>query len=465
MPLSISVFGLGYVGSVTAACLAHQGYRVVGVDSNPQKVAQLASGHAPVVEQGLENLIVEACRARLLEASTDPQHAILSTDVSFISVATPSLRNGKLDLTSIERVCRQIGEVLRVKQSFHWIVLRSTVLPGTTQSVVTPLLEASSGKRAGVDFGVCFNPEFLRESTAIADFAHPPFTILGMGNGEICEPLRHIYRSLSAPLYETDTSTAEMVKYVCNAFHALKVSFANEVGTLCRRVGADPQEVARIFTSDAKLNISPAYLMPGFAFGGSCLPKDLRALTYRAKELDVSLPLLNSILPSNYEHIHRAVEEILQTGKSHIGVLGLSFKSGTDDLRESPMVDLVKRLLGEGCRCHIWDRNVRLGQLVGSNREFIERTIPHIGALLVDELETVLDSAEIVVLATRDIKREDVLRKLRSDQLLVDLVQLRNATSVSRDVPADADESAPMPASSGLPLPNDSVCTAARNSR
>ena len=422
---SISIFGLGYVGSVTAACLAKQGCRVVGVDTNPQKVAQLAAGNAPVVEPGLPELIAAAYGASLLEATTDSEKAILSTDVSFISVATPSLRNGKLDLTSIERVCRQIGEILRLKEAFHWIVLRSTVLPGTTDSFVTPLLESSSGKRAGRDFGVCFNPEFLREGTAIADFALPPFTVLGVAEGQDCSPLRQIYGQLSAPLHQTDTRTAEMIKYACNAFHALKVSFANEVGTLCHELGADPGVVAKIFTSDTKLNISPAYLTPGFAFGGSCLPKDLRALTYRAKELDLAVPLLSAILPSNQEHIQRAAEQVLQTGKREIGVLGLSFKSGTDDLRDSPMVYLVKRLLGEGCRCHIWDHNVRLGQIVGSNREFIQNTIPHIGALLRDDMGDVLRSSEVVLLATKELNPGDIERRLRSDQILIDVVHLQ----------------------------------------
>ena len=425
MPLSISIFGLGYVGSVTAACLAQHGHRVIGVDSKPEKVARLTSGQAPVVEAGLKELIEQACRASLLQATTDFHEAILNSDLSFISVATPSLRNGKLDLTSIECVCRQIGEVLRVKQTFHWVVLRSTVLPGTTRSFVLPLLEASSGKRAGIDFDICFNPEFLREGTALADFANPPFTVLGVAEGCDCGMLRQIYSQLWAPVYETDTTTAEMVKYVCNAFHALKVSFANEVGTLCHELGADAHTVTKIFTSDTKLNISPAYLTPGFAFGGSCLPKDLRALTYRGKELDLNLPVLNAIIPSNQEHILRAVDEILQTHKKKIGVLGLSFKAGTDDLRDSPMVYLVKRLLGEGCRCHIWDQNVRLGQIVGSNREFIDNMIPHIGALLQDDLGEVLRSAEVILLATKDLKRDEILHQLRGDQILIDLVHLQ----------------------------------------
>lgn len=458
MRRSISIFGLGYVGSVTAACLASQGCRIVGVDTNQQKVAQLAAGDAPVVEPGLQELIAAACGASLLEATTDAEKAILSTDVSFISVATPSLRNGKLDLTFIERVCRQIGEVLRVKQTFHWIVLRSTVLPGTTDSFVTPLLESSSGKQAGKDFGVCFNPEFLREGTAIADFACPPFTILGVADGQDCSPLCQIYGGLPAVLHQTDTRTAEMIKYVCNAFHALKVSFANEVGALCNELGADPGLVTNIFTSDTKLNISSAYLTPGFAFGGSCLPKDLRALTYRAKELDLAVPLLSAILPSNYEHIQRAAEEVLQTGKRKIGVLGLSFKIGTDDLRESPMVYLVKRLLGEGCCCHIWDHNVRLGQIVGSNREFIQNTIPHIGALLRDDMADVLRSSEVVLLATKELSREDVLRRLRSDQILIDVVHLQKANMALPGSASSGEESESAVSPPGSePLPAMSV--------
>jgi GDP-mannose 6-dehydrogenase len=434
MATSISIFGLGYVGSVTAACLAHQGHRVIGVDLNPLKVNLLRSGRSPVLEAGLEDLISEGQRSSLLEATSDTKRAVLDSDFSFISVGTPSLANGKLNLQSVQNVCREIGESLRQKSSFHWIVLRSTVLPGTTDSVVIPILECASGKRAGMDFGVCFNPEFLREGSAISDFLQPPFTILGAANGTHFGALRNLYSSVPGQTYETTTTTAEMVKYVCNAFHALKVSFANEIGTLCNRLGADVDMVVEIFTSDKKLNVSPAYLRPGFAFGGSCLPKDLRALTYRARELDLKLPLLESILPSNVEHIDRALEEILQTNKRKIGILGLSFKSGTDDLRESPMVHLVKRLVGEGCQCRIWDRNVVLGQLIGSNRQFIENTIPHIGALLCDDLDGVLKSADVILLGTRELEKERVLAQLHSDQILVDLVGLQRPQSGKQDV-------------------------------
>jgi len=431
---SISIFGLGYVGSVTAACLTHQGHRVIGVDLNPLKVNLLRSGRSPVLEMGLEDLISEGQRSSLLEATSDSKRAVLESDFSFISVGTPSLANGKLNLQSVQDVCREIGKSLRLKSSFHWIVLRSTVLPGTTDSVVIPILECASGKRAGMDFGVCFNPEFLREGSAISDFLQPPFTILGAAKGTHFGALRSLYSSVPGRTYETTTTTAEMVKYVCNAFHAMKVSFANETGTLCNRLGADVDMVVEIFTSDKKLNVSPAYLRPGFAFGGSCLPKDLRALTYRARELDLKLPLLESILPSNVEHIDRALEEILQTNKRKIGILGLSFKSGTDDLRDSPMVYLVKRLVGEGCQCRIWDRNVVLGQLIGSNRQFIENTIPHIGALLCDDLDDVLRSAEVILLGTRELEREDLLAQLQSEQVLIDLVGLQRPQAGQHDL-------------------------------
>jgi len=341
----VSVFGLGYVGSVTAACLAHKGNRVLGVDVNPTKVQTLEAGRSPILEPGLDEIVAECHRACRLHATANAKDAVHETEISFISVGTPSQRNGKLDLTGIEHVCREIGTALAAKDAFHRVVLRSTVLPGTTESVVIPTLEAASGKRAGVGFAVCFVPEFLREGSAVADFFEPPFTILGGTDPKQLGPVRELFEWAPSPIYETSPATAEMVKYVCNAFHALKVGFVNEMGTLCKQLGVDTEAVTEIFTSDTRLNISTAYLKPGFAFGGSCLPKDLRALTYRAKELDLRLPLLESLLPTNNEHIERAVEAVLRTNKKKVGVLGLSFKAGTDDLRESPLVQLVKRLL------------------------------------------------------------------------------------------------------------------------
>lgn len=423
----VSVFGLGYVGSVTATCLAFKGSTVVGVDVSSAKVELLDSGRSPVIEARLDEIAAECRRACRLHATLNAAKAVLESDISFICVGTPSLRNGKLDLRGVERVCQDIGEALRSKPSFHLIVLRSTVLPGTTESLVIPALEKSSEKKAGVDFAVCFNPEFLREGTAIADFMQPPFTILGAQDLAHLSLLRELYSGVPGKFFETSLSTAETVKYVCNAFHALKVGFANEVGTLAKQLGVDTEAVTKIFTSDTSLNISAAYLQPGFAFGGSCLPKDLRALLYCAKENDLSLPLLESILPSNTEHIERAVEAVLRTSRKKIGMLGLSFKSGTDDLRESPLVHLVKRLLGEGCQIKIWDKNVSLGHLVGSNRHFIEEIIPHIGVLLCQSVEEVMDGAEVVVIGTRGLDKEFLLAHLRSDQTVIDLVNLEKS--------------------------------------
>lgn len=405
----VSIFGLGYVGSVTAACLAAKGHHIIGIDSNKDKVSTLDSGQSPILEPQIDTLIAQASKDGLLSATTDLQHAITETDISFISVGTPSLRNGKLDLAAVENVCRQIGNALAQKNGFHWIVMRSTILPGTTNSVVVPVLEAASGKRCGRDFAVCFNPEFLREGTAVSDFFHPTMTVLGSDHPQTLDAVRELYTWAPGKLFITSVANAEMVKYACNTFHALKVAFANEVGTLCNHVGVDPEKVMEIFAADDKLNISKAYLRPGFAFGGSCLPKDLRALTYKAKELDLRVPLLDSILPSNVEHIERAVDAVLATGKRKVGILGLSFKPGTDDLRESPMVYMVKRLLGEGCQILIWDANVMLGQLIGSNRQFIIDAIPHVGSLLCEQIHEVVGHAEVLVVTGRDIPPDAAL--------------------------------------------------------
>jgi len=424
MPSSISVFGLGYVGSVTAACLAHQGHRVLGVDLNPWKVEMLGSGRPPIPEKGLNELTEETHRTGRLKATSDTAAAIKETDISFICVGTPSQRTGKLDLRAVEHVSKEIGQALCKKNSVHWIILRSTVLPGTTESVVIPALEAASGKKAGTHFAVCFNPEFLREGTAVEDFFEPPCTVLGTRHTDHIGTLRELYAWAPSAVFETTPPSAELVKYLCNAFHALKVGFANEFGTLARELGVDTQIVTKIFTSDTRLNISAAYLKPGFAFGGSCLPKDLRALTYRAKELDLKLPLLESILPSNDAHIHRAADMILRTGKRKVGMVGLSFKSGTDDLRESPLVHLVKRLLGEGCQLQVWDESVSLGRLIGSNRQFIEDEIPHIGVLLTENLQDVVKNAEVVVLGANTKCNQELYSAIRPDHIVIDLVHL-----------------------------------------
>jgi GDP-mannose 6-dehydrogenase len=397
---------------------------VVGLDLNRSKVDSLAQGRAPIVEDRVEQMAREAHDSARLCATTDAVRAVSDTDVSFICVGTPSQKNGRLDLNGVRRVCQDIGKALQQKKVFHSIVLRSTVLPGATETVVIPELEAASGKREGRDFAVCFHPEFLREGTAVADFFEPPFTIFGSRGDTSAEALKELYSWSSSKVFVTIPKSAEMVKYVCNAFHALKVSFANEIGTICKEVQLDTETVAKIFVTDTRLNISAAYLKPGFAFGGSCLPKDLRALTYRAKEFDLKLPLLESLMPSNQEHIDRGAASILHSRKRKVGMLRLSFKQSTDDLRESPLVHLAKRLLGEGCELQIWDPSVTLGRLTSSNRQFIEEEIPHIGSLLREDVVSVIRSSEIIVLGTKALDKLALKAQLHAGQKLVDLVNL-----------------------------------------
>jgi len=400
------------------------GYKVIGVDISRAKVEMLDSGRSPIIEARMSELVAEGNKQCRLHATTDSTTAVLESDISIVCVGTPSLRNGKLDLSHIEKVAQEIGTALGQKKSSHTFVLRSTVLPGTTESLVIPILERASGRRAGSDFAVCYNPEFMREGSAVADFLEPPYTVLGSQDSSHLLPLRKLYKDVPGRVFETTISVAEMVKYLSNAFHAVKVGFANEVGTLCKHLAVDAQAVTEIFTADTRLNISPTYLSPGFAFGGSCLPKDVRALTYRAKELDLKLPILESLLPSNAEHLERAVEAVMRTGKRKIAHLGLSFKAGTDDLRESPQVQLIKRLLGEGFAVRIWDREVSVGRLAGSNRQYIEEVIPHIGSLLSADLEEVLHGAEVVVIGNKSARKDELLKYLRSDQIVIDLVNL-----------------------------------------
>jgi GDP-mannose 6-dehydrogenase len=427
LDLTISVFGMGYVGSVSAACFAHVGHKVIGVDVSPLKVEMMAAGRTPIVEARMNDLVEEGHRNGLLQATTNAEEAVLHSDISFVCVGTPSMRSGKLDLGFVKRVVHEIGDALKRKNAYHVVVLRSTVLPGTTEDLVIPTLEKASGLAAGKDFAVCYNPEFMREGSAVADFLQPPYTVLGAQDSQHLTAVRELYKTVAGPVFETKIPVAEMVKYVCNAFHAVKIGFANEVGTLCKNLGVDAEAVTKIYTADTKLNISPAYLSPGFAFGGSCLPKDLRALSHRAKELDLSLPLLDSILPSNVLHIDRALEAVLRTNKKKIAFLGLSFKPGTDDLRESPQVQMIKRLLGEGCQVKVWDRDVSLGRLAGSNRQYIEEVIPHIGSLLSANLEEVVRSGEVVVIATK-IDKDQLAALLGRDQSLIDLVNLASSS-------------------------------------
>ena len=423
MSVSISLFGLGYVGSVSAACFAHMGHKVTGVDISPTKVEMLDSGRSPIIEARMDELVRDANKSCRLHATTDSIAAVLASDVSFVCVGTPSLKSGKLDLSHVEHVSREIGTALKQKTTFHSVVLRSTVLPGTTETLMIPTIENASGKKAGVDFAVCYNPEFMREGSAVADFLQPPYTILGSRDPKHLAMLKELYQEVAAPVFETSIRVAEMVKYVSNLYHAVKVGFANEVGTLCKHLGVETDQVTKIFTSDTKLNISSAYLAPGFAFGGSCLPKDLRAITYRGKELDLDLPLLESLMPSNAQHVDRGVDAVLATGKRKIAMLGLSFKAGTDDLRESPQVQLIKRLLGEGCQVKVWDKDVSLGRLAGSNRQYIEEVIPHIGSLLSADMPEVVRGAEVVIVGTK-VEKVELSKLLTDGQIVIDLVNL-----------------------------------------
>jgi GDP-mannose 6-dehydrogenase len=417
----VSVFGLGYVGAVTAACLANRGCQVIGVDVSPRKVETLEAGRAPVLEPGLERLTAEGRSSGHLRATTHTEFAVNETEISFICVGTPSMHNGRLDLTSVEHSCREIGQALRNKKGFHWVVIRSTVLPGTARSLVIPTLEAASGKREGVDFAVCNNPEFTREGCAVADYMNPEMTVMGANTPAHLAAVREVYQEFPGRMFETQLSVAEMVKYTCNAFHALKIAFANEIGTLCSQLDVNIPQMMDVFTSDTKLNISTAYLKPGAPFGGSCLPKDLRAITYRARQLDLNVPLLDSILPSNDAHLDRAIDAIVMTKRKNVSVLGLSFKTGTDDLRESPYVRLIKRLMGEGCNVQIWDPDVALGRLCGSNRQFIEDEIPHIGACLSTDLEETIRRADVVAMGTNALDETTLRAMIRPDQIVIDL--------------------------------------------
>jgi GDP-mannose 6-dehydrogenase len=427
--LRISIFGLGYVGTVSAGCLAHDGHEVIGVDPVRTKVELINAGHSPIIEADIAEIIASTVRLGRLRATEDQDQAIRDTELSFVCVGTPSQTNGNLDLRYIRRVCELIGQALRNKPTRHTVVIRSTILPGTMHQIVIPVLEECSGKKAGVDFGVCNNPEFLREGSAVKDFNAPPKTVIGEVDGASGDLLASLYAKLDAPLIRTDIETAEMVKYVDNSWHALKIGFANEIGNLCKSLSIDAHEVMKIFCQDLKLNISPAYLLPGFAFGGSCLPKDLRALAYKAKTNDLQLPILSSILPSNEMQVNRGLQLIMESGHKKVGILGFSFKAGTDDLRESPVIEIIERLLGKGFDLRIYDKNVRIASLVGANRDFILNRIPHISKLMVEDIDSVLKHAQTVVIGNKDHEFQGVPARLRDGQRLVDFVRITNRRS------------------------------------
>lgn len=429
--MRVSIFGLGYVGVVAAGCLADEGHTVVGVDPNPSKVALLAGGKSPIVETGIEELIAAAVAAGRLSATSDGRQAVFDSDISLVCVGTPSAGNGASDLTFVRRVCEEIGAALREKQGWHLVVIRSTVLPQTMRTLVLPTLEAASGKQVGEGFGLCNNPEFLREGSAIADYRHPPKTVIGEADAHSGETLASLYTHLDAPLVRTSFEVAEAVKFVDNTWHALKVAFANEIGAVCKAGGIDSHDVMDIFCLDTKLNISPYYLKPAYAFGGSCLPKDVRALCHKAQVLDVEVPLLRAIMPSNREHVDRGLDLVRATGAKRVGVLGFSFKAGSDDLRESPLVELIERLIGKGHDVRLYDRNVQLAALGGANRDFILNQIPHISQLMADSIDDVLDHGEVIVIGNSAPEFREITP--REGQTIVDLVRIDREMTSSDD--------------------------------
>ena len=429
--MKICVIGLGYVGTVVAACLARLGHEVVGVDSQQSKVDFLNAGKSPIVEKDIDSLVGEQVRAERLAATTKLAAAVELTDLALVCVGTPAGRSGRIDLSHVRRVCEEIGPALRKHPGAPVVAIRSTVLPGTTRNVVIPALESASGRRAGVDFGLCMNPEFLREGTAVHDFLNPPKTVIGELNRASGEVLAKLYDGLPGPFVRTDLETAEMVKYVDNAWHALKVGFANEIGGICKAVGIDGHQVMDIFCRDQKLNISASYLKPGFAFGGTCLPKDLRALLANAASHDVSVPILNAVLPSNQLQLERGVRAVIDAGRDKVGILGLSFKAGTDDLRESPVVELAERLLGKGFDLRVYDANVNMAQINGTNRDYVLNRIPHISRLMVPSINKLLSHAQTIVIGNSAPEFQDVPNSMVEGQVLVDLVRIADMRSIA----------------------------------
>lgn len=425
--MRISVFGIGYVGAISAACLAKDGQVVVAVDTNSQKVGAINDGQSPIVEEGLADLIRQGIETGRLRATTDGAEAVEDTDLSFVCVGTPSLANGSLDLTYVTRACEEIGRAIAAKRRFHAVVVRSTMLPGSMSGVVIPLLEKVSGKKAGADFGAAIYPEFLREGSALRDYYDAGTVIFGAEDDRTLALLREATEGLTGQEFVLDTATAEMIKYTHNAWHAAKIVFANEIGELCKSMGVDSHRVMATVCADKRLNISAAYMRPGFAFGGSCLPKDLRALLHKAKSLDVDCPMIDSLLPSNERQVQRAFEMVLAAGNRRVGLIGLSFKGGTDDLRESPAVELTERLFGKGYDIRIFDHNVCYARLMGANLAFIQGRIPHLASLLTDDLDEVARHAGTIVVTHRDFGKGRSLPPLRSDQVLIDLVRLPEA--------------------------------------
>ncbi len=433
--MKVSIFGLGYVGAVSLACLARDGHQVIGVDVDASKLAMLREGTTPVVEEGMVDLVRQVVASGNVQVTDDVRSAIHGSDLSLICVGTPSAPNGSQDQSAVLRLSADIGRALVDKAEPHVLVFRSTLAPGTVENVIKPIIERESDKPEGKGFHLCFQPEFLREGTSIRDYDKPPFTIVGASDPYPIEKLRELFGHLPCEFIETSIGTAEMMKYCCNNFHALKITFANETARLCEALGVDPFEVMRLVCQDRQLNISPAYLKPGFAFGGSCLPKDLRATNYLARTHDVHLPMLGAILESNERHLRHAIDKVLATGARRVAMVGLSFKTGTDDLRESPLVMLAEALIGKGVKLSIFDPDVSLSRLLGSNKRYIESLVPHIGELIRDDLPSTLSNAELVIVGTTSAPVLDALvAALHPEQQLLDLVNVRNGRFDGRQV-------------------------------
>ena len=446
--MKIAVFGLGYVGSVSAACLAEAGHTITGVDVDPVKLDLIRQGHSPVTEPDLDESLGRGVASGRITVTSDTRKAVTSSDLSLVCVGTPSRRNGSLESNYLERVLEEIGAALASTQDYHVVAVRSTLLPGVLVSQLIPILERASGRVAGKDVGVCVNPEFLREGSAIRDFLAAPFTIVGESDARAGDTLLGAYAHLNAPVHRVRPDEASMIKYASNAYHAVKVAFANEIGALSQQLGIDGREVMRVFCEDHDLNISKRYLSPGFGFGGSCLPKDLRALNYVAKDRDLATPLLASVIPSNEAHINRVVDAVLDSGHRRVTMLGLSFKSGSDDLRESPFVTLAEALIGKGLELRVCDPDVAIGRLIGRNRAYIDERLPHVAQLMTEDWESTVQESRVVIVAKRFVDPVRLSTLLRADQLVIDLVGLEELTSAVRPWRRAAERSTEVPAGS-----------------
>lgn len=418
--MQISIFGLGYVGAVTGACFAKDGHTVIGVDPDDRKLELIGSGKSPIVEEGLDELIAEGVSSGRLRVTKNYIEAIAESDISLICVGTPSNPNGSLKTDYVQKVSTEIGQAIKAKGAFHSVVVRSTVLPGTTESEVLPAIVKHVSRES---FGISMNPEFLREGVSIYDYYNPPYTVIGTDSKEEFERVRAMYSAVPGEVIHCKLSTAEAIKYGCNIFHALKITFANEMGMLCKALGVDSREALEIICKDTKLNISSKYMKPGFAYGGSCLPKDMRAYTHKARELDMYLPMFEGSLASNRLQIERAAQRIMALGLKKVSMLGISFKEGTDDLRESPLVTLAEILIGKGYDLRIFDPNVEYAALYGSNKAFIDQELPHLKRILVSASEA-LDHAEIVVFGHDAAPYRELIGQVSENQRVFDLVKI-----------------------------------------